>query len=469
MRFALWLLTAALLPSQPLVFRNVTVVDAAGARRATVVVGGPRIVAASMLAPVPKGARVIEGKGKYLIPGLWDMHVHLWDRQPMLHLYLAAGVTGIRDMGSDPARTLVLRKEVEAGLRLGPRIVACGPVVDGPGPGIRQAPLITVRDANEGRAAADQVDEAGYDFIKVLSRLPADAYQALAQRARVRRAVFAGHVPEEVSVSEAIDARQRSQEHLFGLALACSWDETRLRARRAEAIAKQDYAALREIRERTYATFSASQCQELFRRMVRYGVWQTPTLTLRKRLSLVGLDRLVEAAELRSVPDEVRAGWQDPREERKRATPEQLQAFAEDYEFHRKLTGMMQRSGVPLLAGTDTGDAFVVPGFALHDELELLVEAGLTPLEALTSATLQPARYLERDKTLGTVEPGKAADLVLLEADPLADIRNTRRIAAVVAAGRLLERKQLDALLAGEAVMAPVAGAAPARKPRRRR
>jgi imidazolonepropionase-like amidohydrolase len=394
-------------------------------------------VASSPKAVVPKGARVIDGKGKYLIPGLWDMHVHLWDRQPMLNLYLAAGVTGIRDMGSDPTRTLALRRDIEAGKIPGPRIVTSGPLVDGPGSGITQAPVIQAENANEGRAAADTIDDAGHDFIKVLSRLSVDAYQALAQRARVRRAIFAGHVPESVSVWEAVDARQKSQEHLFGMALACSYDETRLRRQRLEAIAKKDYEALRDIRDRTYATFSASQCRELFRKMARYGVWQTPTLTLRKRLSLMDLERLAAETQLRLVPNDVRSGWKDPREDLKRATPEQLKNFTEDYEFHRNLTVMMQRAGVGLLAGTDTGDSYVVPGFSLHDELEYLVEAGLTPLEALNTATINAARYLDREKTEGTVERGKRADLVLLDADPLADIRNTRKIALVIVNGRL--------------------------------
>jgi hypothetical protein len=349
-------------------------------------------------------------------------------------------------MGSNFDRSRAWKKSIEEGKLLGPRFFTSGPLIDGPGSTLDPAIVATVQTPDEARAAVDQIDNGGADFIKVMSRLSPDAFFSLAQRARVRRAVFAGHVPEAVSVSDAVDARQKSQEHMFGLALACSFDETRLRKERLEAIEKKDYAALRNIRERTYATFTSWVANDLFRRMVRFDVWQTPTLTLRKRMSLIDLHRLVEAPEVKFVPEAVRSGWKDPRDEAGQATAEQLEAFRQDYAFHAKLVNLMSRARVPLLAGTDTGDHYVVPGFALHDELELLVEAGLSPLEALNTATINPARYFNLELTLGTIERGKTADLVLLDADPLADIRNTRRIGAVFTRGRLLDRKKLDTL-----------------------
>jgi hypothetical protein len=278
----------------------------------------------------------------------------------------------------------------------------------------------------------------------------------------VRRIPFAGHLPEAVPVTSAIYARQKSIEHLFGIAMACSLEETILRQRRAEAIAKKDYAALREVRDRTYATFNPTIAREVFRQMARYDVWQTPTLTLRRRLSLMGLEELTSARELQYVPAAVRSGWKNPLEELKKATPEQMENFREDYEFHRRLISYIRSAGAGILAGTDTGDAYVVPGYALHDELSLLVEAGLAPSEALASATVQPARYFGIEDAYGTVERGRVASLVLLDGNPLDDIRNTRRIAAVIQKGRLLPRKCLDGLLGGKQDECALAGAPPA-------
>ncbi|HYO81485.1 MAG TPA: amidohydrolase family protein [Bryobacteraceae bacterium] len=449
MRYLLLLLLATAAGAQTLVIQNVTAVDANGTRpNVTVLVRDGWISSAGPGVRVPQGARVVSGKGKFLIPGLWDMHVHLWEKEPMVNLYLATGVLGLRDMGSDLPRTRALRTEIAAGRVPGPALIyTSGPPVDGPESNLTQTKVITVADSEAARRATDTVDEGLADFVKVMSSLSEDAYLALAQRARVRRIPFAGHLPEAVDVSTAIDARQKSIEHLFGMALAGSLEEPTLRRRRAAAIAKNDFAALHEVRDRTYATFNPAIAAEIFRRMSRFGVWQTPTLGLRKRLSFIGLDDTVNARELRYVPAAVRDGWQDPRVEGRKASAEQLTSFREDYEFHRRLVGHMYRAGTGILAGTDTGDAYVVPGFALHDELHLLTEAGMTTHDALGAATLQPARYFGLEDRHGTVAVGRAANLILLDADPSADIRNTRRIAAVVAKGKLLERPCLDRLL----------------------
>jgi hypothetical protein len=455
---------------QTLLIRNVTVVDANGARpRSNVLIRGTKIFSVGTRRPA--ATRTIDGTDKFLIPGLWDMHVHLWDQDPMLGLYVANGVLGVRDMGSDLARTRGLRSDIAAGRIAGPLIYTGALTVDGPGSENTRAPVITVLTPEDGRRAVDRVDESLADFVTVMSRVSADAYNAIAQRARVRRIPFAGPLPEAVEATTAIDARQRSIEHLFGIALACSPHETELRRLRAEAIANRDYSALREIRQRTYSTFSPAIAGELFRRMARYGVWQTPTLTLRRRLSFIDVEKTTAAPELRYVPATVRAEWKDPREEFRKATPEQIGHFREDYDFHSKLTSHMRGSGTGILAGTDTGDPYVVPGFALHDELALLVEAGLSPAEAVAAATLQPARYFGIESEFGTVDRGKTADLVLLDKDPLQDIRNTRRIAAVIQKGHLLERKCLDAVLAGSKSPCALVPPAPKRKaapPRRR-
>jgi hypothetical protein len=385
--------------------------------------------------------KIIDGKGKYLIPGLWDMHVHLWEKRPMFGLYVANGVLGIRDMGSDLARTQRWRQ-----MELAPWVFTSGAPVDGQPAGEKsKLPVHVAASPDQAWRAVDAIDGQKADFVKVMSTLSKDAYVALAQRARVTRVVFAGHVPESVTVTQALDARQKSMEHMFGLALACSSEEKELREQRTEAASNQDNAALARIRVRTYETFSEARATELFQRMARFDAWQTPTLTLRKRLSLMGLDNLARDARVKNIPEEIRSTWQDPREDLRKATPEQLDRFRRDYEFHEKLVGMMQKSGTGILAGTDTGDPYVLPGYALHDELELLVKAGLTPAQALRTATVNPARYF--GISAGSIAKGKRADLVLLNANPLDNIRNTRNIHSVILRGQLLERKQLDRLL----------------------
>ncbi len=363
----------------------------------------------------------------------------------MFNLYTAHGISGVRDMGSTYDRTRKWAKEALAGT--GPRVFTAGMPVDGVRSEASKFPVFRAAGGADGRRAADWLDDQGVDFITVLSTLDRHAYIALAQRARVRRAVFAGHVPESVSVSEAVDARQRSMEHLFGIALACSSEEQDLRARRADAIARGDKNAIREVRERTYETFSESKCRDLFRSMARSGMWQTPTLALQQRLARIGLEQLASDPLLKCVPKSVCKTWKDPRDVLKDATPESLDHFRADFDFHRRLVGLLHRTGVDLLAGTDTGDDFVIPGAALHNELALLVDAGLTPAEALRTATINPVRYFNLELTHGTIAPRKIADLVILDADPLADIRNTRRIQAVIVRGTLLDRKRLNAML----------------------
>lgn len=468
--------------AQNLTIRNVTVIDSAGARtNQTVTVSRGRIVA---VAPggSSSGPGAVDGRGKYLIPALWDMHVHMWESEPMQNLYVAAGVLGIRDMGSDLARIQKLRKDIAAGRVLGPHIYSSGPVLDGRKSPDMKAPVLECATPEAARQAVDQVEKQSADFIKLLSNLSADSYRAAAQRARVIRMPFVGHVPDTVSIQEAIEARQRSIEHMFGIPMSCTPLEPTLRRQRAEALAKNDRAALAAIRKRVYETFSPSLANQLFHDMARYDVWQTPTLVLWQRMELQRLDELTAAPELKYVPESIRKSWPDPRKDAEGVTPERMAERKAEYDFYARIAKLAWGSGAGFLAGTDTGDPYVVPGFALHDELEAMVAAGIPAEAALASATAAPAKYFGIEATHGSVTKGKVADLVLLDGDPLADIRNTRKISAVISNGRLLNRKCLDSLLEGKQTGCPVSAAAapspakpaaaPAKKnavPRRRR
>jgi len=279
----LLLVANTVLFAQSLTIRNVTVIDANGVRpHQTVSIRRNRITGVA----TSSSRTGINGTGKYLIPALWDMHVHLWESDPMLNLYVAAGVLGIRDMGSRIDRTRRLRDEVAAGKILGPRIYTSGPALDGAASGNSKLPVLACPDPESARQSVDKVERSSADFVKVLSGLSAEAYRSIAQRARVTRIPFAGHIPDSVTALEAVEARQLSVEHMFGIPMACTPLETSLREERDKARAKHDGAALGKVEERVYSTFSPGIANDLFHRMAQFNVWQTPTLTLWQRMLL---------------------------------------------------------------------------------------------------------------------------------------------------------------------------------------
>jgi imidazolonepropionase-like amidohydrolase len=442
-------------PAKSLAITGVTVIDATGTPAQpdmTIVVTGDRITAVAKSGEVgaPEGAWVVDGKGKYLIPGLWDMHVHTTDPS-FPALYLANGVTGVRDMHAlDPDAIFIfgLRKRVQEGKQPGPRVVAAGPLVDGPKPLVPNS--LVAANAAEGREAVRKLKKMGADFVKVYTKLPRDAYLCIADEAKKQGLPFAGHVPESVSAAEASDLGQKSIEHLTGVELACSDSEDELRREAVATLAKADNQVAMELLGRIDAraadSFSDKKARALYARFVRNGTWQVPTLTVLH--SLVSLDdpKFTADPRVKYMPPSILSYWSLIK-----LPPEMTVGLKRRYKRATGLVRAMHQARVPFLAGTDTpGVPYVFPGFSLHDELALLVaEAGFTPLEALQVATRDSARFLGRDKDLGTVEPGKLADLVLLDADPLADIHNATKIAAVVANGRLLSRRELDRMLTG--------------------
>ena len=429
----------------PIALTHVTVIDVTGgpARRdVTVVINGDRISAIgdSTKTSVPTDTRVVDAAGKFLIPGLWDMHVH-WYARDTFTLFTANGVTGVREMFGNPD-LLRWRDEIAKGSLLGPRMVVASPIIDGPDPIWPNS--IAVRNEEEGRKAVIRVKRWGADFVKVYALLARDAYFGVADEAKRQGITFVGHVPYSVSPREASDAGQKSIEHLTGIMIECSAKEKELRA---ELVKARSPDARARVQAAALETYDEKKAADLFARFVKNQTWQCPTLTVLRSSAFSGDEKYWRDGRLRYIPRQVQQRWSLRTANRS----EGAQAGAEKVlqkEF--EIVGAMSRAGVPILAGTDTGNPFCFPGFSLHDELALLVIAGLTPVEALRAATLNPAKFLGLDKTLGTIEPGKIADLVLLDANPLEDIRNTQRINAVVTNGRLFDRKALDKLL-GEA------------------
>lgn len=440
----------------PIAIAGATVIDATGADpipNATVLIEGDRIAAVGPVdaVEVPAGARVIDGAGRFLIPGLWDAHVHAfvfpWQAELYLPLLIANGVTGVRDMGGPVPMAAIdeVRAAVAAGERVGPRIVA-GTMLDGPTPVWPFA--LPAGTAEEGRAALATVADSGADFAKVYTLLPREAFLAVAEAAGERGFPFAGHVPITSTPVEAAAAGQRTVEHYSdSLVPFCAADDVlaALRAAAAGPDPVQAYgAAFFGGLARMQETLDEGKVEAAAAAFADHGTWFTPTLIIGRNAALAGDPALVADPRLRYLPPEVVATWAtDP------ALLEEpfLAVARQSLEIGTAMTATMRRAGVGVLAGTDLGLPNTLPGFGLHDELALLVDAGLTPLEALQAATRNPAEAVGRAADLGTVEAGKLADLVLLDADPLADIGNAGRIAAVIADGRVFARADLDALL----------------------
>jgi len=433
-----------------LVISHVNLIDATGSpvqADMTVIVEGARIsrIAKSDTVRVPKAARVVDGRGKYLIPGLWDMHVHenfgTWipaDEKITPVLFVVNGVTGVRDMGGDLETLKNWRARIADGKLLGPRMIISGPMLDGPVPQFPSS--APVKDAAEGRRIVDELQKGGADFIKIQSLVPRDGYFAAAEEAKKNGIVFAGHAPDKVRAVEASNAGQKSIEHLTGVFEGCSTVEEELMA-----------APRGPGRGKFLSTYDPQRAKVLIALFVKNQTWQVPTLYWERG------EWLIERTSAGPDPLEKYA----PKAWRVRAWPMFTKGIEKDwssdpfadrekfFQAELKMVGEMNRAGVPILAGTDTAAGVrVYPGFSLHEELELLVQAGLTPMEALQAATRNAGRYLGLADT-GTIEEGKRADLVLLDADPMVEIKNTRKIQSVVLAGRYFSRADLERLLAG--------------------
>jgi imidazolonepropionase-like amidohydrolase len=414
-----------------------------------VVIDGRRIAAVSpwKTAKLPKNAQVVDGTGKFLIPGLWDMHVHNTANAQTYPLYLANGVVGVRDMNG-PQDAGAWRKQHASYDKPSPTIFLGSPVVDGPQPVSPR--YIAVATAAQGREVVTQQKERGADFIKVYDLLPRDVYFAIADEAGKRGIPFVGHVPVSVTVAEASDAGQKSIEHLLGVALGCSGQEQALRE---ESGGKAFQQARFPLAARAFDTYDEAKAQSLFARFVKNGTWQCPTFALMRATSRPLNDpRNLSDERLKYVAKDVRSLW-NPKDLRGGGPPPP-DIVRRELQQDEKLVDRMFRAGVGILAGTDTGMPYVFPGFSLHDELAIMVEAGLSPMAALQTATRNAAQFMGQLDRRGTIEAGKIADLVLLDKNPLADIHNTRSTRAVVLNGKIMPRATLDAMLAEAAAMA---------------
>lgn len=434
--------------AQPIVIRNATLIDLDSGKKSpgkTILIDGTviRSVSTGRGPSVPENARIVDAKGGFLIPGFWDMHVHYFNNFSRVGsdnkewygpLFIANGVTGLRDMASDledRTKAKVWAEQMSKGA-VGPRVVMGSNIIDGDPP--FASGMYPVKDPEAARAAVRLMKEQGATYIKVYWNLLPETHAAIADEAKKLGIPFAGHVPFLVSAFTASDLGQKSIEHLTGIFETCSSKEDELRTKEWTP----------KVQEEIRATFDADKCRRLYRTFVKNGTYNVPTLVLHRGMQSYEDAAFRSRPELGYVsPSELKEWDASPQLNREMTGTEREKLFQELIDVVRE----MNRAGVPLLAGTDNNNPFVVPGFDLHDELELFVAAGLTPLESLRTATANPARYLAATDRFGSVSAGKVADLVILAADPTVDIRNTRKINAVVSNGNYIDRQEIDAIL----------------------
>ncbi len=424
----------------------------------TVVLEDGRIRSVEPGGAAPAGAAVIDGAGRYLIPGLWDMHVHLrHDKAPeiLMPQFVAHGVTGVRDMASDcdgPEATGTCidrmrewQEEIAAGELLGPRILA-----------LSSFPLNPPWDydvtSEQITGMMAELDRRGVDLIKVYFRLSPEAFAGFVAEARRLGIDAGGHLPLRMTAAEASAAGLRSLEHARDFLFDCFPGSAEFR----QAARSQNPPV--DVMRAMVEEHDPAICERTFAVMVENDTWYVPTHVTRRMDAYADDPEFRADPRLRFIPAEARAEWQadadrmvalDP-------TPEGRSVMRGFYETGLEITGRAHAAGVGIVLGTDAGDTYVFPGSGAHDELEELVKAGLTPAEALAAATVDAARFLRLEAEHGTVEAGKRADLVLLSADPLADIGHVRDIEMVFLGGRPYDRAELDAMLQGveEAVAA---------------
>jgi imidazolonepropionase-like amidohydrolase len=448
-----------------LVIAHVTVIDVVTGQTLpdmNVVVEGIAQAGPARQVKIPKDAQVVDGAGKFLVPGLWDMHVHTFfgeqapvGRDITLPLFVTNGITGVRDMGSSLDEVLQARADIAAGRLLGPRMIVAGPMLDGPK---TQFPAsIAITTPEDGRRAVDMLVARGVDFIKIQSYVPREAYFAIVDECKKKNIVFVGHVPDAIRGSEASNAGQKSFEHLIGIFEGSSTAEDEL-LKGPKGPGK------------FLETYDPQKEAALIALLAKNQTWQCPTLFWERGQWLVDAIDITKDPDAKYVP----ALWRDqlwPRFTKsiiKELDTDPLPVREKFVTHELDIVRKLNDAGVPLLAGTDTpAGVDVIPGFSLHLELIRLEQAGLTPLQALQTATINPARFLGKTADFGTVEKGKIADLVLLAANPLDGIHFTQSIAGVVLNGRYLSRQDLDAMLKSVQETAAGKGAAHAAPPTR--
>ncbi|UNK79161.1 amidohydrolase family protein [Sphingopyxis granuli] len=441
------------------VIRHVNLVDVEAAKTQAdqaVVLRGADIVAVGADAAIARdwrAAKVVEGKGLYLIPGLWDMHVHfgggpelIEENKALLPLYVANGITTIRDCSGDlPDQVLGWRSEIASGSLFGPRLLTSGAKIEGIAP-VWKGTIEVGSEADVDAALTRLQQRDKVDFVKITdSTLKPDLFLYALRQAKARGIRTSGHIPMALTTRQAVDAGISSIEHL---------DYAYHAGARDEAAVAADFAAGRidraEASRRLDAAFDPVTAMAAYRHFAEKGVFVTPTLNGSRILAFLDRDDHSKDEGLAYIGPKLRKTYDWRIERAAKASPEAVATRHAHIDAMARILPMLQQAGVTIIAGTDAGflNSFNYPAFALHDEIALFVEKGLTPAQALASATRAgPAWFGQLDR-YGAIRPGMAADLVLLQRNPLEDIAATKAIDAVVMRGKTYDRAALDAMLA---------------------
>ena len=438
---------------------NVTIIDAVNGVREnqSVIFVGDKITAIQPADAELNVPESIDGTGKYLIPGLWDFHVHLTydDRftESMPALFLSYGITSVRDTGGLLHKVLPVVEKMRADDALAPRVFFAGPLLDGnfvvyDGDG---RPEIGVQNAtpSDARTMITGLKEQGVDFIKIYEMVTPEVFAVLVEEAQARGLPMDGHVPLSMRARD-VGPHVQSLEHLRNIEMDCAANPEALLAERRRRLANPEGMPGGDLRSSLHglqrlpavAAYDAGECAAVIAAMA--NTIQVPTLRLNSLALQPPFARSDWDEVLGKLPAEVADEWRETGARSGRSGPGVDNTYAE---FSLHLVKLMHDAGVPIGAGTDTPIGFAAPGYSLHSEMEMLVRAGLSPLEALRSATVRPAEFFGLSGEMGTVEQGRLADLVLLSGNPLEDITNTRTVQAVVTRGELLTREELDALV----------------------
>ncbi|MDT7529477.1 amidohydrolase family protein [Sphingopyxis sp. SE2] len=441
------------------IIRHVSIVDVEAAKIVAgqaVVLKGDDIVAVGADGAIAKdwrAARTVEGEGRYLIPGLWDMHVHfgggpelIEENKALLPLYVANGITTIRDCSGDlPEHVLAWRGEIASGSLFGPRLLTSGAKIEGIAPVWKGT--IEVGSEADVDAALDRLKNRDkVDFVKITdSTLKPELFLYALRQAKILGLKTSGHIPMALTVDQAIDAGISSIEHLDYAYNAGAKDEAAIAA---------DFAAKHidraEANRRLDAGFDRDTAMAAYRRFAAKDVFVTPTLNGSRIIAYLDRDDHSKDEGLAYIGPKLRKTYDWRIERAAKADAAAIAARHQQIEDVATILPMLAEAGVPIIAGTDAGflNSFNYPGFGLHDEIELFTAKGLTPAQALVSATRAGPAWFGWLDRYGAIKPGMAADLVLLTRNPLEDIAATRAIDTVVLRGMVQDRAALDKMLA---------------------
>ena len=444
---------------------NVTVIDAKNGTKEnqTVIVKENKIIATgnSDELSFSDKLKTIDGEGKYLIPGLWDAHVHLTYEPDMttsmFDLFLVNGVTSVRDTGGELELVMPLKREADADPQNKPRVKVAGPLLDGVPTvydGVSRIKLgLGAGNPAEAEALVDRFVAGGVDLIKSYEMLTPEAFSAVIKRANSHNKVVTGHVPLSMDVVDASNEGLRSMEHMRNLEMSISEDHDSLLKVRTEMLFNKNKLLGLELRssihsaQRTHAIQTQDETRRnyVLKALHDNDTWQTPTLSIVTPRAFRPFARQSWRDNFKYLPTNIETRWNDLV-----STIVQEPVIESDYIFPNwamEMVSHLKSAKVPMMAGTDTPIYLLTPGFSLHNELVLLVKAGLTPMEALESATIRPAQYFGLQDELGLIQEGMLADLLLLNANPLESIDNTQKIEAVFKDGKHFDRTALNKIL----------------------